>query len=235
MHVAGGESGRVGHAIDHLREAIVRASMLPTIRLYDRKPDVDHDLLVDPDAPPVMSERDKEVNRDLAKWLFEHVMQGRPGRTLDVGCGPYPFLANRLLAFGCDVTAIDGNPAYTTELLLQAIHVDFEELSTEDVHHEIGREFSLITMIHSFEHCYDPLAALCKIRTITHDDSHVFLRLPDHGVRGFEAHFKPAIHPFFHCLDSILEALRQTETFTVAETSVMDGAGQIDILLRPII
>lgn len=185
-----------------------------------------------PDDPKVMSGPDRAVNRDLARWLFEHVMQGKPGRTLDIGSG-WPFLAHCLREFGCDAFAIDGEVTPSPDLSVQAIREDFELwLPKSD-----GPRFALITMIHNFEHCYAPLAALRKLRNLIADDGRVFLRLPDHNVPGFERDLTEhhyAIHPFFHCLDSILEALRVTQTFLVAETSVMNGVGQRDIVLRPI-
>lgn len=187
----------------------------------------------DPSAPMVMSERDKEVNRHLAVWLFEHVMDSKPGLTLDVGCGPYPYLAHCLGTLGCIAEAMDcaeGLEAACKELKVTPVAGDFELLQ----HFGGGEGYRLVTMIHSFEHCYDPVDAMLRLRKIIADDGRVFLRLPDHTVRGFEAHLKPDIHPYMHCLDSILECLRITQTFVIAEGSVMDGAGQRDILLKPI-
>ena len=185
----------------------------------------------DPDESMVMSERDQGINRDLARWLVWHVMDGHIGRTLDIGAG-WPYLAHCLAELGCDAGAIDGEPIPSPDLRVQAVKMDFEQGSGDS-----PANFQLVTMIHNFEHCYQPLAALRKLRRIVADDGRVFIRLPVHGVRGYErdltAHHY-LIHPFFHSLDSVLEALRVTETFTVAETHAIDGAGQRDIVLRPL-
>lgn len=185
----------------------------------------------DPAEPMVMNDHDKAVNHSLARHLVEHVMGGKPGRTLDVGAG-WPYLAHCLAELGCDAGAIDGEPIPSPDLRVQAVKLDFEQWSGDS-----PANFQLVTCIHSFEHQYQPLAALRKLRRIVADDGRVFIRLPDHGVRGFERDLTAhhwLIHPYFHSLDSILEALQRTDTFTVMETSIIDGAGQRDILLRPI-
>ena len=185
----------------------------------------------DPAEPMVMSERDKGINLSLAQWLVDHVMQGKPGRTLDIGCG-WPYLAHCLMLLGCDAGAIDGEPIPSPDLCLAGVRCDFEHQYCDG-----PGDFRLITMIHSFEHVYDPLAVLRKLRGIIAEDGHLFIRLPDHDVSGYERDLTEhhwLIHPFFHCFESILEALKQTGTFAAVETSPMEGAGQRDLVLRPI-
>ncbi len=46
-----------------------------------------------------MSEHDRAVNRDLARWLLEHALRSTPGRTLDLRCR-YPFLVRCLADLG---------------------------------------------------------------------------------------------------------------------------------------
>jgi SAM-dependent methyltransferase len=43
-------------------------------------------------------------------WIFSTVLDGRPGRMLDLGCGP-GFYAHRLSARGCECVGIDYSPA----------------------------------------------------------------------------------------------------------------------------
>ena len=43
-------------------------------------------------------------------WIFSTVLEGRPGRVLDLGCGPGLYL-HRLAARGCECVGIDFSPA----------------------------------------------------------------------------------------------------------------------------
>jgi SAM-dependent methyltransferase len=43
-------------------------------------------------------------------WIFSAVLDGRPGRLLDLGCGPGVY-AHRLSARGCDCVGVDFSPA----------------------------------------------------------------------------------------------------------------------------
>lgn len=177
-----------------------------------------------------MSEGDKAINKALAEHLYVNVMGGKPGKTLDIGA-KIPVLAAALGAWGCEAYAIDAEapeplPGVTCETL------DYE--SGEYV----TSGFRLITLIHVFEHFYNPLAMLRTLRRNIADDGRVFIRLPDHRVAGFERDLTPhhyTIHPFFHALTSILEALSQVgDCFEIESTSAMVGSGQRDIVLRPI-
>ena len=179
-----------------------------------------------------MPEGDRVVNRDLAARLFDTVMGGRSGRTLDIGA-KHPVLASALAERGCAAFAIDGvMPSPEPGVICE--QVDFEANAVE----EGADKFRLITMIHVFEHMYDPLAALRKLRALVEDDGRVFLRLPDHRVPGIERdltahHF--TIHPYVHCLTSLLEALAQVgDCFEIESTGHMNGFGQRDVVLRPI-
>lgn len=179
-----------------------------------------------------MPEGDRAVNRDLAARLFDTVMGGLSGRTLDIGA-KHPVLASALAERGCAAFAIDGvMPSPEPHVICE--QVDFEATAVEAG----ADKYRLITMIHVFEHMYDPLAALRKLRALVEDDGHVFLRLPDHRVPGIERdltahHF--TIHPYVHCLTSLLEALAQVgDCFEIESTGHMNGFGQRDVVLLPI-
>lgn len=183
------------------------------------------------------SDADKQVNRDLAAHLFNTVMGGKPGLTLDIGA-KIPFLASCFAEFGNRAHAIDAE-AMPTNYHVRFAKFDFER-DREDALLKCcsGAPFDLITLIHVFEHMYDPLAALRKLRSIIADDGRVFLRLPDHHVPGFERDLTPhhySIHPYFHCFTSILQALCEVrDCFVVESTTRMVGSGQRDIVLRPL-
>ncbi len=192
-----------------------------------------------------MPEHDRKANRELADGIFRNVMGGKAGRTLDIGA-KHPVLASALAALGCEAHAIDGVMP-SAEPGVTRYEQDFETMRTvqkftmissgnESVN-SLWEPFRLITMIHMFEHVYDPLAALRKLRALVEDDGRVFLRLPDHNVPGFERDLTAqhySIHGYFHCLTSILECLKQTENTFVIERTYPMTPGQRDIVLRPL-
>ncbi len=180
------------------------------------------------DEPPY-GDNDKRINKAIASWMFNDYMDGTPGATLDIGAR-YPYLAHCFAELGCDAYAIDGAFEEHSGLKAKTIIGDFEEWDGDG-------KFALITIIHCYEHTYDPVAVMRKMRRLLNDDGHVFMRLPDHGVEGWERditdhHFK--IHPHYHCFSSILEILARTDTFVVESYNPMPPHGQSDLILRPI-
>ena len=190
---------------------------------------------------PVMSDYDKKANRHLAEYLYGGWLGGQPAKTLDIGCA-YPNLAHCLRDLGCDAFAMDIVgivPERSRSFGLPILKADFERLSEGQIQEWTAtQKFRLITLVHVFECFSDPLAALRTLRRLLTDDGSVFIRLPDHGVRGFERHLTPwhcALHPYFHAFGSLLELLvHGGDLFTVAHTFAIDGAGQRDLVLRPL-
>lgn len=175
-----------------------------------------------------MPEGDKAVNRALAKWLFETVMQKTRGRTLDIGA-KNPVMAKALLDFGCDARAMDAAPGSDC-FGVPMTTGDFEADPIE------GAPYALVTMVHVFEHAYDPTAMLRKLRGLVADSGALFLRIPDSGVPGVEAHMTEhhfAVHPYCHALSSIAELCARTRAFVIEWTGEL-SPGQRDLILRPI-
>lgn len=191
----------------------------------------------------LMNDGDKEVNRQLAGALFHNWLKNEPGKTLDIG-SKYPFLAHCLKGLGCESYGMDNIevvPEYSKALDVPMLLADFEAITDQQIQEWVGGEgerFKLITMVHVFEHMYEPLEALRKLRRLIADDGVLFIRLPDHSVAGFERDLTPShftIHPFFHSLSSLLELLVQGEDlFAIAETYALEGAGQRDMILFPL-
>ena len=192
-------------------------------------------------AGHLMSDHDKAVNRALAEHLFATCLHNTPARTLDVG-SKYPYLAHCLRSLGCEAFGMDNIeivPEYSRSLGVPMLMADFEAITDAQIREWTATDrFALITLIHLFEHMYDPLAALVKLRRLVADDGRVFIRLPDHGVTGFERDLTAGhytIHPYYHAFPSLLQLLvRGRDLFAVESTSTMDGAGQRDIVLRPL-
>jgi glycosyltransferase involved in cell wall biosynthesis len=188
----------------------------------------------------LMSERERAINDALAGWLVDHVLGGKPGPALDIG-SKFPYLSSRLKARGCQAYAMDDaavtERAHADVLGVPVLRGDFER----DAHYFLPDgapyPYRLITLVHCFEHFYDPVAAIRKLRASIQDDGRVFIRLPDHGVKGIERDLTPghfSIHPYVHTLSSILEILAQVhDCFVVDETTALEP-GQRDIVLRPI-
>jgi glycosyltransferase involved in cell wall biosynthesis/2-polyprenyl-3-methyl-5-hydroxy-6-metoxy-1,4-benzoquinol methylase len=192
-------------------------------------------------AGHLMPAPEKDINRQLAEYLFANWLGASPAKTLDIG-SKYPYLAHCLRNLGCEVFGMDNIdvvPEYSRALGVPLLMADFEAITEAQIREWTATErFRLITLIHVFEHMYDPLAALRKLRRLVADDGVLFIRLPDHRVTGFERDLTPGhytIHPFYHTLASVLELLVQgRDLFTVAHTYAADGAGQRDVVLRPL-
>ena len=184
------------------------------------------------ETPSVMSEEERQINRNLARSLYDQWLASKTyeQHTLDIGAA-LPVLAGAFHDLGCHAEAVDGSPVEGMGLPVPAQPIDFELGGFL-----LDYKYDLITMVHVFEHCYDPIAALRKLRALVVETGHVFIRSPDHDVSGFERDLTPghfSIHPFYHCLDSILEALLLTQTFTVVQTYPLQP-GQRDYVLAPL-
>ncbi len=192
----------------------------------------------------LMSDLEKDCNRWVAGLVFYSPvgLNSTPGKVLDIGA-KYPYLSYCLKELGCEAYAMDNIeivPEYSKELNIPMLMADFEAITDEQIQEWTKSEkFQAITMVHCFEHMEHPIEALRKIRRLLADDGCLFLRLPQHDISGYERDLTPGhftIHPFFHSLSSILELLVQTkDLFTVAWESPMEGSGQRDILLKPIV
>jgi ADP-heptose:LPS heptosyltransferase/glycosyltransferase involved in cell wall biosynthesis len=185
--------------------------------------------------PTQMSDADRQVNKDLAQKLFNNVMGGKPGRTLDIGC-KLPMLADALRELECSASAWEAEPI-EHDLKVKALAVDVEKVNIIELDPK-REKIRLVSLIHTFEHLYDPVKAMKLFRHLVADDGAVFIRMPDHQVPGFErdlteGHY--SIHPFYHSHSSLLELLVQTkDTFELVDCWPMIGSGQTDFVLRPI-
>ena len=128
----------------------------------------------------VMGDQEKAANMYLAAWLTKRV---KPTATLDVGCG-YPYLAHCFKTLGASVTAVDGAFADDTinnDLDVHTIAYDWESKQEYE-----GENVDLITMVHSFEHFQDPIAAMSKAKNILTDEGVLYIRSPSKDVSGIE-------------------------------------------------
>jgi SAM-dependent methyltransferase len=192
-------------------------------------------------TPDSMSEHDRGVNRDLARWLLEHAMRGTPGRVLDLHCR-YPFLVRCFADLGCEAYGVDADPtcvALGRDLGVTVVAQDLDALDPPALF-GLGRggRFALVTMVHAFDRLRDPVAALRVLRRLVADDGRVFLRLPDHALAGSErwlAREHSEVAPFLFSFSALLElCVRTQDLFAIERTFALDGAGQRDLVLKPL-
>lgn len=178
-------------------------------------------------AEPPITDADRTANAAVAQWLVDDIMKSR-GKTLDIGCKE-PVLASALAALGCHAHALDAvKPNDVPNVTSVQLDIEYGEYQGH---------FDLITLIHVFEHFHDPAAVLRKLYGMLSSRGRVFIRMPDHGVAGYERDLTPhhyTIHPFFHTLSSVLELCVQLKDLFVVEWSVTMQPGQRDLILVPI-
>ena len=193
------------------------------------------------------SESDIQANFALARAMFtgwskwqkaplQSSAEEKP-KTLDIGA-KYPLLARGLSVLGCEaeaIDAIDETEDFGAKLGVKVHRLDVEKFDADEFVAKHGK-YKLVSMVHVFEHMHEPVRMVRVLRQIVTDDGLVFLRFPDHEVPGFERDLTAnhyTIHPFFHTLGSVLEAIvRAGSFFRVAETYTF-VPGQRDMILRP--
>jgi SAM-dependent methyltransferase len=96
-----------------------------------------------------LASRRTETIDEHVDWILSSVLDGRPGRVLDLGCGPGLY-AQRFASRGCECVGVDFSPAsirYASEaaassdLNCRYIHGDLRD-------QDFGCGFNLVTMIY---------------------------------------------------------------------------------------
>jgi 2-polyprenyl-3-methyl-5-hydroxy-6-metoxy-1,4-benzoquinol methylase len=169
-------------------------------------------------------------------------------KTLDIGC-KYPYFAHTLKkefemnAYGIDGMDFDdpnAEPivnAYQQELGIPMLMVDFEKVTPDQIlsHTSDKTRFDGISMIHVFEHMYEPESALKKIHELLNPEGYFLIRVPSHDVGGYEYHMAERqyqIHPYFYSEKSIRYLVEKTDLFEIVETYAL-GGGVRDFILTP--
>jgi len=192
--------------------------------------------------PAPMPAHDREVNRDLARWLVDTCLGGQVSRTIDLGCG-YPFLAHCLAQLGCEAIGVDEDPACVAqgrELGVPVVTAQIANLDTPPLL-ALGRggRYKLVTLLHAFDRLADPVAAFRMLRRLVADDGRVYLRLPDRSVAGSARYIDDAharVAPLLHAFSGLLElCVRTGDQFAIEATWARPGAGERDLLLVPLV
>jgi tetratricopeptide (TPR) repeat protein len=101
-----------------------------------------------------------------------------------------------------------------------------------------GPHYSLFTCVHGFQKLSVETAPLFlkQAHKNLKFDGHLFLRMPDRDVKGYERDLTPERYQTAACfwnLEAFLELLSQYPLFTIAETYTIEP-GQRDYILRPL-
>jgi ADP-heptose:LPS heptosyltransferase/glycosyltransferase involved in cell wall biosynthesis len=100
-----------------------------------------------------------------------------------------------------------------------------------------GKEkFDLITFVHTFQKIPAVALNLKKLRSWLNPGGHIFIRMPDFKVKGYERDLTATHYAVANCfwsLDGFLELLSNNPYFTIAQTYEV-GPGQRDYILKPI-
>jgi 2-polyprenyl-3-methyl-5-hydroxy-6-metoxy-1,4-benzoquinol methylase len=197
------------------------------------------------------SEADLEASARLAScfahnWISRVRTEG-PAKTLDIGC-KYPYFAYTLQKLGMESYGIDGMDfdadqtpilsRYSEELGVPMLMVDFEKVTPWQIlnNTDSKKRFDAISMVHVFEHMYDPYAALKTIHELLNPEGYFLIRVPSHEVPGMEWHMSErhySIHPFYYSEQAMKTLMKTSGLFKIVETYPM-GAGTRDYILKPV-
>lgn len=111
------------------------------------------------------------------------LVDGRPARICDLGCGAGELLLG-LRALGHDALGVDPNPTAIATGARTGLRV--LRGTAEDLPADLPREaFDVVVMSHSLEHCRDPLRALRHARSLLRPGGRLVCDVPNHASAGF--------------------------------------------------
>lgn len=179
-------------------------------------------------------------------WIEKTKADGATPKVLDIGC-KYPWFAHTLKKeFGYDAYGIDAmdldSPTeepiilkYEEELQVPMLFTDFEKTDASYILEKSNGPFNAISMIHVFEHMYEPKAALIKIASLLKPSGYFLIRVPSHEVVGFEYHLSERhypIHPYYYSMKSLVRLVEESNVFKLIETYPLVKVGARDFILQ---
>ncbi|HUU40097.1 MAG TPA: glycosyltransferase, partial [Desulfatiglandales bacterium] len=181
-----------------------------------------------PGTGHLMSDEEKKVNKDLAESLYSMF---HPQSVLDIGC-KYPYFLSCFK--GKETTLLGIDPIeevleYGKELNIRVFQDDFESLG------EIpAGQFDLVTLIHTFEHFYNPIRSLRAAVQCLSKYGAIFIRIPNIDVKGVERDFTEhhlKIHPHIYSTQTMY-IIAEKLGLEIFKVDHFEGAGQSDFYLR---
>lgn len=147
----------------------------------------------------------------------------------DVGCGSGVFLS-QIAPQVAAVTGVDPSAVSLRTLAAKGMegHPGTGEALPEAF---AGRQFDLVSMQQSLEHCLDPGRALANLRSICRDGGHCLIEVPNHENFGFEKygaawfHADVGRHVHFFTAKSLV-ALMEHAGFAPAHTGYLSYTRQ---------
>ncbi|MCS6764588.1 MAG: bifunctional 2-polyprenyl-6-hydroxyphenol methylase/3-demethylubiquinol 3-O-methyltransferase UbiG [Candidatus Protistobacter heckmanni] len=128
-----------------------------------------------------------EINPLRLAWIEGHApLAGK--RVLDVGCGG-GILAESMAHAGAKVTGIDlaRKPLRVAELhgLESGVHVDYHEISAEDLAAQEPGAFDVVTCMEMLEHVPDPDSIVRACATLVKPGCHVFFSTLNRNAKAY--------------------------------------------------
>ena len=129
-----------------------------------------------------------EINPLRLEWINGHCpLQGL--RALDVGCGG-GILADSMARRGADVLGIDLSTkalkvAQLHALEAQTSHVNYREISAENLAAEMPGSFDVVTCMEMLEHVPDPASVVQACATLVKPGGWVFFSTINRNARSF--------------------------------------------------
>jgi 2-polyprenyl-3-methyl-5-hydroxy-6-metoxy-1,4-benzoquinol methylase len=168
------------------------------------------DQVISPAAYYVRTEQQDERSFAARVALIERWR--KPGRLLDLGCGPGTFsVAAR--ARGWTTVGLDINATSIAHCRARGLDVIAGAFPHPDL---VGQTFDVVAMNDFLEHLADPTGALRTVRSLLAPGGLVFISTPDVGsimarlTRGRWLHLKPNEHLVYFDRRTITKLLEQT-------------------------
>lgn len=160
--------------------------------------------MAEPDA--LLDERSLRGAEEKHAFLMKLMPSLPRARMLDIGCSagylPFVFARNGWQAQGIEPTVSFARYG-SAKFGIRIDPVTLDTFATKE-------RFSIITLIHVFEHFADPDGALQKIRRLLADDGIVYIEVPN--VTEFYGRFWEsceAAHPYFYSVETLAAMLRR--------------------------
>jgi SAM-dependent methyltransferase len=142
----------------------------------------------------------------------EMVKRLAPGASIcDLGCG-HGLLLKRFKDLGFDVIGVDPDPS-SREFAAKSGIIVLEGTAERAPAELANRQFDLVLMTHSLEHCIAPMAAIANAFRMTKEGGYFYCEVPNCGCLHFQAFtvcsemFDSPRHLWFFTAQSLLRAM----------------------------